>query len=279
MAIGKISSPIIGEVRSAYLKCRKNGMTRSEVIKKIRRSYAEELQDVDDRLPVLLGLTLALSKNHELIESLADEVLDEIRRLKADGIPESFRRADFSEIEEFLKDTSLYGEEAYFKPPSKYIPDWKPGDTFIHKLTYHASEELGISGWYIILYKICDFTDGYGDVRQLMCVSLCPPDRIPTCGSELEELGLLCMMYMDKPEYLSQLTIKSKRAENAYELTKIGNFPNIRVPASILEENHLTASPLFSFKKWTAPCPGYEDQICRNYKKYVLTGICPMGGH
>lgn len=259
--------PLVNDIQEQYVNYRKNGMSRSEAVDKIRQENADELQDFDERYLVLIGLSLALCKKNEMIKSLADETLDEIRRVSVDEDLENAFRNFFANVEQCLKDESVYGEEAPYKKSAKYVPDWKVGDVFIHQLTHPKSIPLGINGWFVIFYKVGEYCDMYGDLNQLMCISLCPPDKTPTCDSELQALGFLCMMGRENPKYLSQMTIKSKKAENYYELTKIGNFLNVYLPASVLNENPVVAVPLFGYSKWDAPLPAYEDYICGRYKE------------
>ena len=76
---------------------------------------------------------------------------------------------------------------------------------------------------------------------------------------------LLC----GKPEYLFQLNINSKRAENAYELTKIGNFPEVEIPQSCAEENPLVSYVLCGFKRKGEDWLTYEDDLCLLYQKNI----------
>ena len=261
--------PLVYDIQEQYVNYRKNGMSRSEAVDKIRQENADELQDFDERYLALIGLSLALCKKNELIESIATETLEEIRRVSVDDELQATFHTFFSEVERYLKDESVYGEEAPYKRVTKYVPDWKVGDVFVHKLSCNEAEPIGINGWFVVFYKVGEYRDENEDTRQLMCVSICPPDKLPTCESDFQKLGFLPMMECDKKEYLAQLKIKSKKAENNYELTKIGNFENIILPESLHEENPLVCMPLFEFRsKWTGPCPAYENALCRIYKSH-----------
>lgn len=259
---------ITNEIQKQYVKYRKNGTTRDEAIRLLRQLYVQELQDTDDRIFVLIGLSLSLSKNNELISSIANETLEEIYRVTSNCKLDTTSYARLEEIEQCLKDKSKYGEESSYKHVSKFVPDWKVGDTFAHKLTYPTAESLGINGWYILFYKVGEHRDKIGDVRQLMCVTLCPSNKLPTCDNDLQKIGFLCLMDTLKPEYLAQIIINSKKNEASYELSKIGCFPNVSLPEGLSEENPLTAMPIFLRSKWSEPWLAYERQICRIYKKY-----------
>lgn len=258
-------------VESQYQKYRKHGKSRDIALELIYQEHKYALCDDDDRFAILAGLVLALCKKRELLESIAKETFAEIQLIKKNYAEDSANYKYSIQIEKMLKDIEMYGSEAPYKQTSIYRPDWMIGDTFSHTLTYPTAEELGIKGWIVLLHKVGDYVDGDGVPRQLMCVSLCPPDRIPSCYEELQNLGFLPMMYFgERAEYLAQIVLKSKRQENAYNLTKIGCFK--KTGDSLLEtfknENPLTVMPLLGRLKKDDPWPAYEDQICRLYKKY-----------
>lgn len=262
-------SPIIDDIQKQYTKYRKTGKTRATAVELIREKYPQELQDEDDRLAVLIGLSLSLCKKGELIEPVATETLSEIQRIKQKNVLDDATNTYLAEVERCLKEKAVYGKEALYKRISTYVPNWKIGDAFFHTLTYPTAESLGIKGWLILLYKVGEYVDEFEAYHQLMFVSLCPPEKIPSCQNDLQELGFLRMMCAgNKSEYLAQITIRSQKDENAYGLTKIGCYPNISAPDDYGKENPLTAMPLLGRLRKSDLWPGYEDQICRLYKKY-----------
>ena len=264
--MNKYFNPLVKELETEYIKHRKMGSSRSEAIELLRNKYAEELEDMDERVIVLIGLSLALCKKNELFELIAEETIKEIRCAKNLG----FLEEDIcSELEQYLKDKTLYGEEAVYKRTTRYVPTWAIGDVFSHILTFPGAEELGINGWVILLYKFGEYEDEFGGINQLVYVSLCPPDKVPSSYEDFKELFFLPMMYLgDKTEYLAQMTIKTKKAEEALGLSKVGCFPHIPLPGNPDEESSLTAMPLFGKMKKNDIWPAYEDQICRLYRNF-----------
>ena len=184
--------------------------------------------------------------------------------------------ADLAKVETCLKDTSVYGDEAKYRKIRKYVPDWQVGDVFSHVITYPYAEELGIKGWHILIYKVSEYKDKYGDIHQLVFVALCPPEKLPMDDEGFQKLPFLRMMIRgdgDKAEYMAQIKIKSKKAEEGYELSKIGHVSKINIPDDYYEENPLVAMPLFGEDKWEPEYPGYEGLICRLYKSDVSKKI------
>ena len=261
------------DVRLQYEKHRKRGCPRGDAIALVREEYNGELHDDDDRIAVLGGLVQGLYKKHELLETLADETRTEIQRIKQNCLCSEDIHKYITEIEKKLNDANAYGKEAPYKQASVYRPDWAIGDTFSHALTFPAAENLGIIGWFILLHKVGEYVDAHGEYRQLMCVSICPPDSIPSSYDDLQKLGILPMMQSGgKYEYLAQIVIKSKRGENSYDLTKIGCFTKDN--ETLLDdynENPLTAMPLFGTLKRNDLWPAYEDLICRLYRRFGRT--------
>lgn len=264
-------NPIIDDVKKRYVKYRRIGKNRTTAIELIHEDYSDELHDEDDRLAVLIGLSLSLCKKKELLEPIATETLNEIRCAYQNLAFDDDTIAYLNEIECYLTNGQFFGSEAFYKQTPRYVPDWKRGDLFSHILTYPAAENLGIMGWNILLYKVGEYIDEVESLHQLMYVSICPPDKIPSCENDIKNLVFLRMMQLgERSEYLAQITIKSKKGEKSYGLTKIGCYPDIPNLCNYLEENPSTAMPLWGSAGRCNPWPGFEDQICRLYKKFGL---------
>ena len=77
-------NPLIVDIREEYINYRKSGKGRAETLELIRNEYGGELQDDDDRLAVLIGLSLGLCNKKEFIEDIAVETINEIARAKCE---------------------------------------------------------------------------------------------------------------------------------------------------------------------------------------------------
>ena len=272
-------NPLIVDIQEEYIDYRKSGKGREETLELIRNEYNGELQDDDDRLAVYIGLSLGLCNKNELTEDIAVETINEIARAKCENEEIATNKkilADLAKVETCLKDTSVYGDEAKYRKVRKYVPDWQVGDVFSHVMTFPCAEELGIKGWHILIYKVGEHKDKKGDTRQLVFVALCPPEKLPMDDEGFQKLPFLRMMIRgngDKAEYMAQIKIKSKRAEEGYELSKIGHVSKINIPDDYYEENPLVSMPLFGKLTKDAVYPSYEDLICRIYKSGVSKKI------
>jgi hypothetical protein len=258
------------DIQEEYINYRKNGKNRAETIELLRHEYSGELQDDDDRLAVLIGLSLALCNKNELIDSIAIDTMTEITRAKCENEDISTNEkimSDLAKLEICLKDKSVYGGEAKYRKSRKYIPDWQVGDVFSHVMTSPGAEELGIKGWHILIYKVGEYEDTQGDLNQLVFVALCPPEKIPSDDEGFQKLTFLPMMFWGKTaEYLAQITIKSKKTEEKYELSKIGHVSKINIPPDSCERNPSVSMPLFEKLSKDDLYPSYEGLICRLYK-------------
>ena len=269
-------NPLIDDIKREYEVHRKNGKTREESVIHIRDDYADAMEDDEDKLAILIGLCLGLCKKSELYDDLAQETLNEMHRIlnenwdKDDGdykVVASY----CASFEEYLKTEPVYGGEAVYRPSKKYLPDWQVGDLFSHIMTHSRAEELGIQGWYILFYKVGEYIDRFDEHRQLMFLSVCPPDKVPTCEDDFLKLQFLPVMPRydgDQFEYMGQITIKSKRKENEYALTKIGHFSKFTLPNDYVPVNPLVSMPLFGKSKWDGGALGYEGQVCNFYRDY-----------
>lgn len=261
--------PLVVDIQKRYMDYRMTGKNRKDAIAAIRADYFQELQDIDDCVWVLIGLSLSLSKKKELTAKIANETKSAItmfrQHLKLDNAVCNY----LLEIEQLLANKSIYGKEAVYRCRTQYVPDWKIGDVLAHTLTYPKADDIGILGWTILFYKVGEYIDDFNKHHELMFISLCPPGKEPTCSAELQALGFLRMMPHDKKwDYLVQLSPKSKKDELNYEFTSIGNFPEVLPPCDQADENPLVSMPMFGRLRMNDMRPAYEDQICRLYKKY-----------
>lgn len=271
MISGRYSNTVSVEVQKMYASLRSSGVSRECTLLTILDRFDSEIVDFEDRFFVMVGIVVSMASKKELTVDIANETIHIINQLRKETQSDAIGDFAFLEVEQLLANKENFGDEASFEFNKRYRADWKIGETFSHIITDPVSKALGIYNWLIIFYKTGEFTDEFGSHRHLMYVSICPPERKPATAQQLQSLGFLKMMRHDLGwDYLAQITINSKREEHRYELTSIGYFPDIALPNDRTEENPLSAMPLFGRIKKNDPCPRYEMQICRLYKKHGM---------
>lgn len=261
--------PAIDEIFNEYKALRLSGQSRDSAVDELKRMYSDALADDEDRGVILCTIALALCKKKELTESISCEAIRELKSYLANPELDSARAKCFQRLTQTLQDPSMYGNEAVYRPRKRYTPDWQVGDLFSHTITCPLSEKRGIYGWSALFYKVAEFHDPYGECRHLFYISLCPPGCEPINGEQLNAIGFLPMMPHDNGwDYLGQITVKSKKAEQGYNFTKIANFTDIVPPPDRTTENPLVSMPIFGRLRKDECYPGYEDQICSLYRDY-----------
>ena len=261
---------IIYEVRDEYVWYRRKGMSRTEAIQEVKEYYAGELEDEETAVFIHIGIAFALCKKKELTR---EALTDAIAAMDTLGEMCNNRSANLKKLRQQICDEQMLGDEArYPKKRKPYIPDWKIGDVFAHEITIPTAEKLGILGWYVLIWKVGEF-EGYREERmQLVYMTVCPPDKLPKNADELFSLGFLRMIPGHGIDFRAHIQVKNKKDEEAFDLTKIGNFPSIKEPPAQPELTNLNyTTPLFNFKtKFDYGRPEYEATACMQYRQYGI---------
>lgn len=260
--------PMATDIIDAYSACRKRGIAREAAVDQLCEEYRNELADCDDRPVVWIGIALALCKKDELTQNVLENARAALRELYKEH-EDSDMHSIFHELEIYICDPQRLGEAAKHRVRKPYIPQWEIGDTFAHVLTHPMAKYANVYGWYVLFRKVGEHVDHEERHRQLIYVTLCPPDQLPGTSEELHRLGFLRMMSRGgkKWDYLAQLVLKSKKDEAAYGLTRIGTFPDAGAPKDRTTENPLVTMPLFGKLKRDSLLPDYEDTVCQLYRR------------
>lgn len=260
--------PIVNEICEEYTAMRSLGKSRSAALKTLRDSYSCELEDCDDSLYVKIALALALCQNHELTEDIAKEGIVATKKLS------SIQRGEKHEleaIEALIADKDSYGAAKAIRPAKRFSPEWNVGDTFAHLMESKLSESYGLKDWYILIRKLSDYINNKGQEVQVVVLTLCPHDKLPSSTENINSLGYLKMMSRGngKSDYYAQMLITKKQNETAFGISKIGCFPDIKLPTDQVKSDVLTAMPLFNNKDPDG-CMHYEMMACRSFKNFGI---------
>ena len=256
--------PIVEDVMNDYTIERKNGITRENALNHIKTIYSKELTDFDDKPQVIIGVSLALCKKNELTEELLHDcrkAIDELRQRREETVPKQI----IEYLLEYVSEGKI-GTEAKYRSRNRYDPGWKIGDTFMHHLVHNEAESLGLKDWNILFRKVGEYQDRKKNYMQVVYVTVCPPDKMPTTNEEMNRLGLIRMMKQgNRYDYLGHLFFRSVADEKAWGLTKIGNFPHVIIPSDATEEDPAFAMPILGVLK-KGDLPDYEDLVCHLVK-------------
>ena len=102
------------EIQQEYRAYRAMGENRDDAVRHLLRDYEMELEDDDERIAVLIGISLALCKKNEMISSIAKKTLEEMDHIRRQY---SLSKADLKyleKIETMLKSETVYGSEAVY---------------------------------------------------------------------------------------------------------------------------------------------------------------------
>lgn len=229
--------PLVFDIVQQYAELRRGKMGREEALKQIEGECSNELADADTAPVVRIGLAMALCQKKELTRPVQEKAMEAFRTLIEQGEWGEEGNAVLRRGMARVAQEAMLGEEAVFRPRRFYVPDWKIGDTFSHVITDPIAAELGIMGWYFLLRKVGEVTDREGRIGQLVYVSLCPPDCVPTTGEELNSLKYLLADWIislsdKRHEYLFEMPFRSRKDVERCNLKRIGCFPDIRLPVN-----------------------------------------------
>ncbi len=259
-------NPLVEDVVYAYGTYRRGGKNREETVEQLREDFADDLGDYDCGPVVRIGLAMALCQKKELTVELRDDAIAAIDELIAGDVWGPEGNKVLERARKTLLQEKMLGDEAKYRPRRKYIPDWKEGDTFAHKMTDPLAEKLGMGGWYILFRKEREFVDKTESHWQLVNVYFCPPDRLPKTTEELDQLG--CVKVNNGKVYHAYFIIKSKRGEDSLELEKIGCFPDAALPEDRIRDPY-KGHILVDLKSRDGSSMYYEYDLLNRYDLYV----------
>ena len=243
--------PLVSDVVDYYTSQRELGYSREQALGRIRDSFQDEFRDEDDRPILMIANALALCKKGELTQEVRRDALDAIAFLKEnateDSLPEE--KQDYEDLIQYLSEERI-GAEAIYKKKKPYDPGWIIGDTFAHPLSQTMAERIGLPGGYILFRKVGEYVGHTNRHMQLVYITVCPADSIPSSEEELRSLGYLRMMKRDAGwDYLGQICFKSRKDQEKWGLCKIGCFPNAGHPDDATAENPVVSMPFFGDKR------------------------------
>lgn len=251
---------LIRDVKQEYLNERRNGKGRSEAVRSIMNSYAEEAEDYEENLALHVGLIFALAEHNELFNEFSEQARLVLAQEERERVLQKPVRRYVQRCTELLNDPNRYGDEAVINKRRGYNPGLKIGDTFSHKVTCPESEPLGLKEQFIVLTVAGEYDNISGKRMYLMYGYFVEDLDVLSNPDRRSEMRCIRAMRHDNGwDYFFQVGFTSRKKQQSYELTYIGTFFDLPRPTDHVEEDPLVAMPLFV---------DYEPHFCRLYKLY-----------
>lgn len=252
------------DAKTEYVRYRRRGLGREEAIKNVLADFARELEDVDDRPVVWLGLAAAAAAKQELTEELkakGEEALIELRPRFSELLDRDALTLE-REIQSICS-ASRIGPEAKYPKKREFKLDWQIGDTFALQLNSALAARFGIQGQYLIVRKIGEYLNYDDDWDQLVYLSLCPEEQFAGEDTDVGRLGYLSSAKRRNGyDYVYKLDLTSAKKAKFYDFIPIGNFRDVDEPKNAAPVDPLVAYLVFadncrsgvSFLEMTACC-------------------------
>lgn len=249
--------PEIKDITDEYKSFRSKGESRDQAYLHVIQEHEKELSDKDDSAKIWIGLAKATGDKNELTEELLSKA-----EIGFDELAMSFPEVQsiIFENKQLICSPERIGSEVESRIKKVFKPDWQTGDTFIYQLPdiqeklESLDPSLKGSVWslknkVVLVRKVQERLSENGVWKQIVYLSICEQNKLPRNDDEINMLGYLPSLLVDqnKYEFKFSIEVKTKRALEAYHLTKIGCFPNIISPKCEVEPPPLRgAIPLFS---------------------------------
>lgn len=251
---------LIRDVKQEYLQKRRDGESRSEAVRSVMDSYAEEAEDCEENLALHFGLLLALAEHNELYPEFSERARLLLAREEQEQVLQKPARRYVQRCAELVNDPNRYGDEAIIKKRRVYNAGLKIGDTFAHKITCPVSEPPGLKGQFIVLTVAGEYDDISGRPTYLMYGYFAEDLEVLSNPDRRSEMRCVRAMRHDNGwDYFFQVGFTSKKKQQAFELTYVGTFSDLPRPTDHVAEDPRVAMPLYA---------DFEPHFCRLYQSY-----------
>ena len=222
--------PLIMDIVHEYRILRQTNHGRDEAIQIVLENNSAALMDYDDSPQIWIGLAKVTGQKNELTPELLEKALSSFDSLSE--VELSIGKA-ISTAKAQICDPGRIGPEARYSQKRFFQPDWEIGDTFVYQLKTDIAVRENMENWYAVIRKVGEFKTVEMNQAQIVLLSVCKPNEIPTTDEELNNLGYIPTQPYSKDLFEFQWTIDagSKKALYAYHLQRIGHFPEICRPS------------------------------------------------
>lgn len=270
-----MDSDIVFDILETYRDLRET-LSVKDAEQRILEDHKEELEDIQDRQAVWIGLARAEIRRKELTQKLSSILLDAREELLNDGI---FEKQALKKIFLQLEDEKyrISDEEALIVPKEKksraFRTEWNIGDVYGFKITEEIAKEQGIWGKWCLMW-----TANKAEVKwpqrklilPLVYLLIWDKDEPPHTVEELQGAGYIQVYYhrsqrKDKEEYRLVVYFPSKKVYAEQNLRYFGNFPITSYPS-----NELYIDPNKGYLYKQIDIRDLGDEVCYQYGQYGI---------
>lgn len=180
---------MLHDIKTEYRQLRENGMNRTNAVTEMMGRYQDELTwgQEDDGLFFWIGLADAQYALKELSEQVAQKATQSLRKLEDMSI---FPGSDIKRRRDWYAQAPM-PERTSVRPPKRFRCQWELGDTFAYPLSGPQTEELGVSGAYILLRKVDEAENYDGRLLPVVTLTLWTEKELPQSTSQFNSAPLL----------------------------------------------------------------------------------------
>lgn len=287
---------IFCDVADVFNELLSNGMTRVRATKQVLTEYHEELEDADDSLFVLAGLSYAQIESGGMLKRTKEAVLSSCQTMTAYlsyGGRNEEETARFLSAIDNLKEYIETGKASAVNE-EKLFCDWKLNDVYALCLHGEGFKSSGLEGKWLF-FRTVDYLKKGRAAFPCVYLSIAQSDAFPKTRVQLEEavcqakyLPVMEVKALEKhrkePQesseaaysvvkrivYRAVLTWESQKRFASFDFIYVGNFENVDPPVneSVFppEKGDLFFVPM--------PLAKLEYGICWRYEDYIRNNCC-----
>lgn len=225
---------LINEVKEAYTKLRREGISRADSVQMLQEQYHDELVvgAEDDGILFWIGLADAQYALKELSLEAANMGRIALNQLVS-CVPE-IARADIQKRNERYACAPM-PEREHIPTPRCFRCQWKIGDTFAYRLKGPDAERYGFANEYALLRKVDELEED-GRLWPVVTVTHWPDANLPSTEVDFQRVPLLKLssgrMFSAKGtyEYRLEILFSNRKQVELLDMQYLGNFKNVPLP-------------------------------------------------
>lgn len=225
---------LINEVKEAYTRLRREGISRVDSVQTLQEQYHDELTigAEDDGILFWIGLADAQYALKELSLDVANMGQTSLEQL-ASCVPE-LARVDVQKRNERYACAPM-PERDHIPTPKHFRCQWKIGDTFAYRLKGPDAERYGFANDYVVIRKVDELEED-GWLWPVVTITHWTDANLPLTEADFQKVPLLKLssgpMFSTKGryEYRLEILFSNRKQIEQLDMQYLGNFKNVPMP-------------------------------------------------